>query len=197
MRALRLVGNAALWVVAALGLVSLLVWGATRLGYVQPLVVVSGSMEPGIMTGDLLVDVQRPTAQVRVGQVTSIHSDVTGNLVSHRVVAVEPAGDGQWQVRMKGDANDAEDGGTYVVGDHVWQPVLKISGGGYLVTAVTRTSVAVPLGIALVCLLSLSLLPSTAPAQRRGGRHSAAHDDRPAAPLAGPTAAPADAVGVR
>lgn len=181
MRALRLVGNAVLWVVAALGLVSLLVWGATQLGYIKPLVVISGSMEPGIMTGDLLVDVQRPTAQVEVGQVTSIYSEVTGNLVSHRVVGIEPSGDGQWSVRMKGDANDSEDGGTYVVGDHVWQPAVRVHGGGFVVTTLTRRSVALPLGVALVCLLSLSLLPST-PTRRDGGRHRALPADLTSAP---------------
>lgn len=122
------------------------------------------------MTGDLLVDVPRPTAQVEPGQVTSIYSDVTHDLVSHRVVAVEPAGDGRWSIRMKGDANDAEDGATYVVGDHVWQPALQVHGGGYVVTALTRRAVAIPLGVALFSLLSLSLLPA-APAAR--GRHRA------------------------
>ncbi len=174
MRALKLVGNAVLWIVAALGLLSLLVWGATQLGYVKPLVVISGSMEPGIMTGDLLVDVQRPTAQVEVGQVTSIDSDVTHNLVSHRVVGIEPAGDGRWSVRMKGDANDSEDGGTYLVGDHVWQPAVRIAGGGYVVTTLTRPSVALPLGFTLLCVLALTLLPAP-PAPRTRGRHA----DRP------------------
>lgn len=189
MRALKFAGNAVLWVVAALGLVSLLVWGATQLGYVKPLVVISGSMEPGIMTGDLLIDVARPTAQVQVGEVASLDSDVTGNLVSHRVVGIEPAGDGQWSVRMKGDANASEDGGPYLVGDRVWQPWLQIHGGGFVVTTLTRPSVALPLGVALVCLLSLSLLPA-APARRAGdptrtpsrpgGRHRALPTDVPA-----------------
>ncbi len=161
MRALRFAGDAVLWLVAALGLLSVLVWGATQLGYIKPLVVISGSMEPRIMTGDLLIDVSHPTSQVQVGQVTSIYSDITHYLVSHRVVDIQPAGSGHWAVNMKGDANKVQDGGTYLVGDHVWQPALRIPHGGYVVTAITRRSVALPLGITLVCLLSLSLLPST------------------------------------
>ncbi|OJV78504.1 MAG: signal peptidase I [Cellulomonas sp. 73-92] len=170
MRGIRFVGNALLWVVAALGLVSMLVWGATQLGYIKPLVVISGSMQPGIMTGDLLVDAPHPTADLQVGQVASLPSDVTHNLVSHRVVGIEPAGDGHWSVRLKGDANRSEDGGAYLVGDHVWQPVLRIPHGGYVVTAITRRAIALPLGFALVCLLSLSLLPTT-PRERSRGRH--------------------------
>ena len=163
MRALRLLGNAALWIVAALGLASVLVWGATQLGWIKPLVVVSGSMEPHVMTGDLLVNVPRPTSDVQVGDVTSIHSDVTGDLVTHRVVSVEPADDGRWAIRMKGDANATEDGGVYLVGDTVWQPALQVSGGGYVLVTLTRPAVAVPLGVALVALLGLSLLPRPTP----------------------------------
>lgn len=172
MRALKVLGNAVMWLLAALGVVSALVWGATQLGYVKPLVVISGSMQPGIMTGDLLFDVPRPTEHVEVGQVTSIYSDVTHNLVSHRVVAIEATGDGRWSIQMKGDANASQDGGTYVVGDRVWQPILRIPRGGFVITAITRPAVALPLGFALVCLLSLSLLPTTSRTGQHG-RHSA------------------------
>ena len=176
MRALKHVGDAVLWVVAALGLLSLLVWGATQLGYIKPLVVISGSMEPKIMTGDLLVDVSHPTSQVQVGQVTSIYSDITHDLVSHRVVDIQPAGAGQWAIHMKGDANKVQDGGTYLVGDRVWQPALTIPHGGYVVTAITRRSIALPVGFALMCLLALSLLPSTSRPEGRG-RHGQAPAD--------------------
>lgn len=176
MRIVRAFGNAVLWVVAALGLLSLLVWGATQLGYIKPLVVISGSMEPKIMTGDLLVDVSHPTSQVQVGQVTSIYSDITHDLVSHRVVDIQPAGAGQWAIHMKGDANKVQDGGTYLVGDRVWQPALTIPHGGYVVTAITRRSIALPVGFALMCLLALSLLPSTSRPEGRG-RHGQAPAD--------------------
>ena len=170
MRALRAVGNAVLWLVAALGVLSVLIWGATQLGYIKPLVVISGSMEPGIMTGDLIVDVQKPTADVKVGEVTSIFSPVTGNLVSHRIVGIEPTTDARWSIEMKGDANESKDGGAYVVGDHVWQPALQISGGGYVVSTLSKPSVAIPLGFTLFCLLALSLLPPSQPRKHRGAR---------------------------
>jgi signal peptidase I len=163
MRALRLIGNTVLWLVAAVGLLSVLVWGATQLGWIKPLVVISGSMEPGIMTGDLLVAVREPTAQVEVGEVTSIFSEVTGNLVTHRVVDVAQTAAGQWSIRMKGDANQSEDSEAYVAADEVWQPAWRIGGGGYVLTTITRPSVAIPLGFTLLCLLALSLLPPSAP----------------------------------
>ena len=182
MRALKLLGNTVLWLVAALGLASALVWGATQAGWIRPLVVISGSMEPQIMTGDLIVDRPLPTGELRVGDVASIYSDVTQNLVTHRVVGVEHVADGRWEIRMKGDANDSADGGVYVVGDTVWRPVWQISGGGYALTTITRPSVAIPLGIALMSLLGLSLLPRTTPRTRDDEPAEKQHDPLPAVP---------------
>ncbi|WP_158374939.1 signal peptidase I [Cellulosimicrobium cellulans] len=167
MRTLRTAGHVALWLVAALGLVSLLAWGATRAGWIQPLVVVSGSMEPAIGTGDLLVAVPRPTADLRVGDVATLRSSTTGVLVTHRVVAVERTpGDG-WTVRMQGDANASPDASAYPVGDTVWQPVARLAGAGRVVTTLTRPGVAAPLGVALAALVGLSALPAGRVAEGR------------------------------
>ncbi len=161
MRALRFLGNVALSLVAALGLLSALVWGATQAGWTQPLVVISGSMEPAIMTGDLLFATPEPTSELRVGDVATIPSARTGDLVSHRVVSVEPHGAGEWAVTMQGDVNDSPDAEVYVVGDAVLEPAWQIPGGGFVVTTLTRPAVAVPLAVALAALLGLSLLPRT------------------------------------
>lgn len=166
MRALRLVGNAILWVVAVIGVLSVLLWGATELGFVKPLVVISGSMEPGIMTGDLLIDTPHAASDLRAGDVASIPSALTGKLISHRVVKVV-AVDGHYEVNLKGDANQAQDGETYVVGDTVWRPVLQVPHGGYVVTTLTKRSVALPLGITLLALIGLSMTSEPATRRRR------------------------------
>ena len=158
MRVLRGLGNVVLWVLAALGLASVLVWGATKLGYLQPLVVISGSMEPGIMTRDLLVDVRTPTSDLRVGDVASIYNPITQNLVTHRVVAIEKSAGSSWEIRMKGDANASEDGGAYVVGDHVWTPAVQVAGGGNVIATMTNRSVVIPLGVTILALVGLSAL---------------------------------------
>jgi signal peptidase len=158
MRALKAVGNVVLWLLAAVGILSAVLWGATRLGYVQPLVVISGSMEPGIMTGDLLIDVRTPTQDVHVGEVAAIYNPVTRNLVSHRVISIEQTGDASWDVQMKGDANSSADGGVYEVGPYVWQPVLQVPGAGRMIAAVARPSVAIPLGVTILALIGLSTI---------------------------------------
>ena len=167
MQIVRRLGNVILTLLAVVGLLSVLLWGATALGLVKPLVVISGSMEPGIMTGDLLIAARHDTADVRVGQVTSIYSEITGNIVTHRVVSIDEGPGGQWQIRMKGDANEAEDGAPYVVGADVLQPVLQLPGVGYAVVSLTKPSVALPLAVALLAVLGIVLYPTDQP---RGAR---------------------------
>ncbi|MBD7917292.1 signal peptidase I [Cellulomonas sp. Sa3CUA2] len=181
MRALRAVADVLVWSLAALGVVSLGVWGADAAGLVKPLVVVSGSMEPGIMTGDLLLDTPVPVDEVEVGDVLSLTNPVTGTLVTHRVVDVARQDDGMWHVWMQGDANDAADGGAYVVtGGTVLSPRWQVAGAGTALVRLTTPSTAVPLLVALVALLALGQLPrstAAAPARRTPTTPTSAQED--------------------
>ena len=157
MRIIRFLGNIALWVGACLGIVAGAVWVGGQLGYIQPLIVISGSMEPGIDTGDLLIDRWVPTAELEVGDVVSLSSPVTDKIVTHRIVSITPTGD-TWEVRMKGDANPEEDIEPYIVGDEVLQPALQVPGAGNVVSKLMDPAVALPILLALIALLGLSLL---------------------------------------
>ena len=158
MRILRLLGNISLWLGAFLGVIAGGVWFAGQMGWIQPLIVVSGSMEPGIDTGDLLIDRPLATADVEPGDVLSLHSEMTGKLVTHRVTEITPLDDGTWEVRMKGDANDQPDLETYIVGDSVISPAFQIPQGGKVVSKMMEPAVAMPILLALIALLGLSLL---------------------------------------
>lgn len=162
----RRLANALLWVAAAVGVMCGILWVAATAGLVQPLVVVSGSMEPAIMTGDLLFATRVPMSDVAVGEVLTLPSTVTGKLVTHRVQAIEDV-DGQYGITLKGDANDSADGETYLVGrqDKVWRPAVTISGGGRVVMAMTTPTVAIPLLAALLALIVLSLMPGDGPSR--------------------------------
>jgi hypothetical protein len=63
-----------------------------------------------------------------------------------------------WEIRMQGDANDDEDQEPYVVGDRVLTPWVQIPMGGKVVSKLMEPSVALPVLLALVALLGLSLL---------------------------------------
>ena len=161
-RITRAAADVMVWILAVLGVVTVGVWGATTLGMIKPLVVISGSMEPGIMTGDLLVATPVPIEDVEVGDVLSLRNDVTDKLVTHRVIEIAPQADGSWHVRMQGDANDSPDGGVYVVTDDtVLSPRWQLSGVGTAMMRLTDPSTAVPLLIAVAAILALSLMPGS------------------------------------
>lgn len=167
-RLARLVGSIALWLLVILGVGSLSLWGLNAAGLVQPLIVVSGSMSPAIATGDLLIATPIDPAEIVVGDVLTIRSVRTGDLVTHRVVEITES-DGARVIRMQGDANNAVDAEEYVLhdGDPVWQPRVTIPRGGFFVSALMQPSVSIPLVLGILALCSLTLFSS-----RR--------DDRPA-----------------
>lgn len=166
MRLLRGIGNAILWGLAVVGLLSGLVWGAQRAGVAQPIVVVSGSMSPGIGVGALLISVPTPIETVEPGSIATLRSAHTGHYVTHRVVQVEDLVD-HYTVSMKGDANDVVDDEMYFVGagQEVLQPRLVIPHVGVVATVISSPRVAVPAVIAIAALIALSAIP------RPRGRH--------------------------
>lgn len=158
MRIIRLIGNIALWIGALLGIVAGGVWMSGQMGWLQPLIVISGSMEPNIQTGDLVIARNLATADVEVGDVVTLHSELTGKLVTHRVTGVSPIGNGTWEITMKGDANDEPDLETYTVGTSVLTPAVQIPMGGKVLSELMDPAVALPILLSLVALLGVSLL---------------------------------------
>lgn len=163
---LRRLSSGLLWVLAAVGILCGAVWGATTAGLIKPLVVVSGSMEPGIMTGDLLIATPADTAELEVGDVVSLPSELTESLVTHRIESIEQAEDGRFTISMKGDNNEFSDALDYTVGASVWKPTWQLAGMGTVVTRLTTPAVVVPLLIGLGSLLGISLLIPAAPRPR-------------------------------
>jgi signal peptidase len=157
-RFLRRLGGAALWIGAGLGVIAGTVWLATAAGLIQPLIVISGSMEPAIGTGDLLIATKVDTDDLMVGDIVSLPSDLTSKLVTHRIVSIEPIGNDRWQIEMRGDANTTNDIAPYIVGDEVWKPGPRLPGVGYTVSTLMQRGVVVPALLALLALLGLSLI---------------------------------------
>jgi signal peptidase len=68
-------------------------------------IVHTGSMEPGYRPGDVVVDRPPSHSYTRGEVITFRHSDLTTDVVTHRVTAVLPDG----SIRTKGDANRTAD----------------------------------------------------------------------------------------
>lgn len=182
-RVLRVVWRWACRLVAALALAvaiaALALFGLARLGIVNPLVVISGSMEPGISRGDLLIDVKVPVAQLGVGQIVST-PPAPGHLpVSHRIVEIQHLGDSAL-LHLKGDANDSLDAPLYQITDTAWVPRWRIPLLGWVLVKLIKPQVMIPLAVAIAALIVFVLVPgrerkrpATAARHRADGREPA------------------------
>jgi signal peptidase len=89
----------------AIALLAALLAG-TFAGY-RPLVDHSDSMRPAIRAGDLVITRSQPATSIRRGDIVSFHDPGRhGELVTHRVEAVQPGGR-QIDFLTRGDANRA------------------------------------------------------------------------------------------
>lgn len=128
---------------------------AIAAGY-RPLVDRSGSMQPAIGVGDLLITHAEPAARVRPGEIVSFKDPaLAGKLVTHRVIAIHPAGL-RFEVLTKGDANSAPESWSISRGASIGVLLFRVPGIGR-----TMAWMADPL-IRTALLALASLLLSTA-----------------------------------
>jgi len=87
---------------------------AFSVGGVQTFSVLSGSMEPTIHTGSVIVTA--PAASYAVGDIVTRRTETEGVTVTHRIVETSEE-DGGAVFRTKGDANDTADTETFPASD--------------------------------------------------------------------------------
>lgn len=95
---------------------------AARTG-MQPLVVRSGSMEPTIGTGSMILVKRIDASAIKVGDILAVERP-DHTRVTHRVVGVEHRG-ATAELTMKGDANEDADPVPVTV-DHAYQLVWQV-----------------------------------------------------------------------
>jgi signal peptidase I len=100
-------------------------------GY-KPIAVYSGSMEPTIPVGSLVVDRTITAQDVRVGDVITFSDpSVRGRLVTHRVIEIIQTPRGA-AYRTKGDANAERDPWTIRLTDQVGRVSFSVPFAGYV-----------------------------------------------------------------
>jgi signal peptidase len=133
------VGHVLAWlVILAVGAVVTLAVLLPRIAGATPYTVMTGSMEPALPPGTLVV--VRPVRPAAIGVGTVITYQLRSGeptVVTHRVVAVREGRDGTPEFRTQGDANPAPDPAwvrpVQVRGEH-WYHVRRL---GYLNTWIT------------------------------------------------------------
>ncbi len=167
-------------------LVTLLSLGASSLlplaaGWI-PAVVVSGSMTPAVRPGDLVFYQRARSADVRPGRILlADQPGHEGELLSHRVVSVDPDG----TITTKGDANATADSDPVAPGAVRGQARLIVPYVG-LLTLINRPEQRKRIAVfVIVVLLAASYRPAgrrpapvVGPAGRTRRRHRARHRTR-------------------
>jgi signal peptidase I len=113
--------------------------------------VLSGSMEPALPVGCVQVTKPVDPEDIKVGDIITFRSPTTGQLMSHRVAAVEE--DNSYQFRTKGDAN--EDADPYLIPSEnvVGRVSFKVDHIGYVVEYLKT-----PIGFILLGLVGIALI---------------------------------------
>lgn len=112
---------------------------ACQLLHLKPVVVVSGSMEPSIMTGSLAF-IDKKDKVIEEGDIISFYAGDA--LVTHRVIEITENG-----YRTKGDNNETADAGIVTDGQLEGTLVFNLRGMGYFLKVF-----ALPVGTAMTLL---------------------------------------------
>lgn len=140
-------------VAIVVGLV-LVMYGPKLVGY-EPLMVLSGSMEPTYHVGSLVYVGKTDPTDLKEGDVITFSiNDQT--LVTHRIIEVNQ--EEQW-VRTKGDANENEDGGTTSFTKIKGVVKFSIPFLGYLAAYLATKSGMIMAVTVVIVILLLSVLP--------------------------------------
>lgn len=187
---------AALIVLAAIGVIIVSIQskaaGVTpSIGGYKILKVISGSMEPTIQTGSVILIKQTEPDKLKVGDIITFRSmEYGGQLVTHRIAGINK-GD-LLTFETKGDANDSNDNNPTYASDIKGVEVLTIPLLGYIMDFIQSRQgillmIIIP-GIALIIYESYIIIKSLRIMKRekeQPARLSALREDLPAADKTG------------
>ena len=123
----------------------------------RSLVIMSGSMEPAIPTGSVVVVRRIPAAEIAVGEVVSfVNPEDPGGTLTHRVQAVAGAG-GRIEVKTRGDANTGTESWSIAAAGTVGRVVFHLPLLGYLLAPLQGTLPRLVLVVSPALLLGVSL----------------------------------------
>lgn len=151
---------------------------------VTPLVVVSGSMEPVIPTGSLVISKKVPADTALEGDIASLPRE-DGVLVTHRVIENVPfkSDPDLREIRMKGDANSDADQNPYIASEAL-EPLVTIPYAGYATSFMNNNKLLI---IAAACfgaaLYSIYLIISPSLSRKRSSEDEKNDDGDEAQPL--------------
>jgi len=124
------------WIVTTVAAVAI-IWFAVGLFPFQPALVGSGSMEPKMYAGDVVVIAKVPADNIKTGDIIQFRVP-EGVTIMHRVIEVQETEEGSKTFITKGDANDQPDSEPVSPENVVGKAVLTIPKIGWASIAVKQ-----------------------------------------------------------
>ncbi|HEX5609665.1 MAG TPA: signal peptidase I [Solirubrobacterales bacterium] len=119
----------------------------------RPHTVLTGSMEPAISPGDVVIEERISPTSAEVGDVVTFRDpEDESRLITHRVRSIRRAGSHLWFI-TQGDANNTTERWRIATGGDLGRVTYSVPWVGH-VAVITRT----PLGLALLLIVPLVLL---------------------------------------
>ncbi len=135
----------------------------------------SGSMEPAISPGDVVIDEQIAPREAQVGDIVTFRDPQDGSkLLTHRVVSTKDAGSYIW-FATQGDANNTREHWRVSATGEIGRVVYKVPWVGHLaVFARSKFGWGLLVGVPLLLILIEELVRIWRP-RPRGGEESSTH----------------------
>lgn len=146
-----------------------------RVAGATPFTVLTGSMEPNLPPGTLIVTKPVPAEDIKIGEVVTFQIESgKPQVVTHRVIAVRQTEKGQPEFLTQGDANSIPDEGwrpAESVRGVLWYAVPKLGYANNILTGDQR-QLGVYVVAGFLILYSLGLFTGDARDRRRSKRES-------------------------
>jgi signal peptidase len=137
--------NALVWALGTVGAVAIAWLLASAFLGLHLVIIATGSMSPGMPAGTAVIERTADAGELAVGDVVTVPRSHDGQLVTHRIVAIDETGvAGERALTLRGDANSTDDAEQYVV-SQVGAVLFAIPVLGLVLSAATS-----PIGLAVL-----------------------------------------------
>jgi signal peptidase I len=144
------------WAIMVAGaLLALLIAGPLVFGD-HPATDLTGSMEPTISPGDVVINEEIAPREAEVGDIVTFRDpEEQSKLLTHRVVSIRPAKDGRYAFVTQGDANNTQEHWRVPADGQIGRVVYTVPWvGNIAVFARTRLGMGLLIGLPLLLILT-------------------------------------------
>jgi signal peptidase len=166
----RQITTGVVWAIMIAGaLLTLILAGPLLLGD-HPHTDLSGSMEPTISPGDVVMDEQISPTEAEVGDIVTFRDpEEESKLLTHRVVGIRRLNDGRFAFVTQGDANNTQEHWRVPAGGQIGKVIYTVPWVGHVaVFARTRLGWILLIGVPLLLILGEELVRIWRPRTRPG-----------------------------